>query len=154
MAQHPVSAKTSASIRPAWESGEGEAGFTLVELLVVLAIIALVATLVGPRVLGYVGSARADTAAVQVRNIANAVELYALDTGRYPDAARGLRSLVEAGEPSWNGPYLQNETGLQDPWGRPYLYETNGTSFRIASLGRDGTPGGEREDRDISSDAK
>lgn len=129
--------------------GSGEAGFTLVELLVVLAIVALVATLVGPRVLGYVGSARADTASVQVRNIANALELYHLDAGRYPDASQGLSALVSGGGAA-GGPYLRDASGLQDPWGRPYGYESDGTGYRVVSLGRDGAPGGTGEDADIA----
>lgn len=133
----------------------GEAGFTLVELLVVLAILALIGTLVGPRVLGYVGGAKADTAATQLRNIANAAELYYLDVGAYPAPDRGLSALVESdGSRGWSGPYLKSRAGLDDPWGRPYAYESFGQSFRIVSLGRDGAVGGEGEDRDLSSDAQ
>ncbi|WAJ27827.1 type II secretion system major pseudopilin GspG [Antarcticirhabdus aurantiaca] len=146
-------AATGASKAPGRASeGETEAGFTLVELLVVLAIIALVATLVGPRVLGYVGAAKADTASVQVRNISSALELYFLDTGSYPDPVAGLSALVEnRGAPNWNGPYLKNASGLADPWGRAYAYESTGVTYRVTSLGRDGQPGGEGEDADIAS---
>ncbi len=130
---------------------EGEAGFTLVELLVVLAIIALVGTLVGPRVLGYIGMAKADTASAQIRNIASAVELYYLDTGSYPAADKGLTALTGSdGAPGWNGPYLKDAAGIQDPWGRPYAYETTGAGFRVTSLGRDGKPGGSGEDADLA----
>ncbi|MBB3997054.1 type II secretion system major pseudopilin GspG [Aureimonas pseudogalii] len=130
---------------------EGEAGFTLVELLVVLAIIALVGTLVGPRVLGYIGMAKADTAASQIRNLASAVELYYLDAGSYPTADQGLAALTQGdGTPGWNGPYLKQSTGTLDPWGRAYLYEPTAGSFHIASLGRDGKPGGSGEDTDLS----
>lgn len=128
-----------------------DAGFTLVELLVVLAIIAMIATLVGPRVLGYIGTAKADTARTQVHNLANAVELYYLDTGAYPQADKGLAALMtNDGSPGWNGPYLKNQSGLTDPWGRPYAYEVSPGGFRIVSLGRDGAPGGTGEDADIS----
>lgn len=131
---------------------EGEAGFTLVELLVVLAIIALVGTLVGPRVLGYIGMAKADTASAQIRNITSAVELYSLDTGAYPAADKGLSALTASdGAPGWNGPYLKDAGGIQDPWGRPYGYEIAGTGFRVTSLGRDGKPGGAGEDADLSA---
>lgn len=130
---------------------EGEAGFTLVELLVVLAIIALVGTLVGPRVLGYIGMAKADTASAQIRNIASAVELYYLDVGSYPPADKGLAALTAPdGAPGWNGPYLKDASGIQDPWGRPYGYETADSSFRVTSLGRDGKPGGTGEDADLT----
>jgi general secretion pathway protein G len=135
--------------------GAGEDGFTLVELLVVLAIIALIGTLVGPRVLGYIGTAKADTAATQIRNISNAVELYYLDVGAYPAPGKGLSALVESdGSPGWRGPYLKSGAGLADPWGRPYGYEGSGASFRIVSLGRDGAAGGTGEDADLASDAR
>lgn len=129
-----------------------DSGFTLVELLVVLAIIAMIATLVGPRVLGYIGTAKADTARTQVHNLTNAVELYYLDTGGYPKADKGLSALVaNDGAPGWNGPYLKSQSGLTDPWGHAYVYEANAGSFRILSLGRDGAPGGAGEDADISN---
>lgn len=130
----------------------GDEGFTLVELLVVLAIIALIGTLVGPRILGYVGTARADTATTQIRNLSNATELYYLDVGAYPAPDRGLNALVASdGASGWSGPYLTSASGLEDPWGRPYLYEAAAESFRITTLGRDGQPGGTGEDADIAS---
>lgn len=131
-----------------------EDGFTLVELLVVLAIIALIGTLVGPRVLGYIGTAKTDTATTQIRNLANAVELYYLDVGAYPPADRDLSALVQSdGAAGWSGPYLKSATGLDDPWGRPYAYDAAPGGFKIRSLGRDGATGGTGEDADLESAA-
>lgn len=131
-----------------------DAGFTLLELLVVLIVLALLAGLVAPRVMGYLAGARRDTAELQIRRLATVLEYYRLDTGRYPTEQEGLRALVErpAGVDRWNGPYI--EGGLpEDPWGHPYVYRApaDGAPFEILSLGADGAPGGEGEDADISS---
>ncbi len=131
-----------------------EAGFTLLELLVVLAILALLAGLVAPRVMGYLAGAKRETAELQIRRLSTVLEYYRLDTGRYPTTAEGLKALVERppGAGRWNGPYL--EGGLpRDPWGNPYVYRApaEGAPYEILSLGADGRPGGEGEDADISS---
>ncbi len=91
-----------------------QAGFSLVELLVVLAIIGMIATMVTPQVLGYLGKARGDTARIQVKNIAQAVELYYLDLGTYPTAQQGLQALVQSTGATWRGPYLRDARGLID----------------------------------------
>ncbi len=134
-------------------SAELEAGFSLVELLVVLAIIAMTTAIVAPRVLGYLGSARTDSAKVQVKNLESALELYFLDSGRYPTQEEGLTALSTrpAGSPVWNGPYLKDAGDLRDPWGNLYQYRApeGEVSFAVISLGRDGKTGGEGEDRDI-----
>ncbi|MGX5805661.1 type II secretion system major pseudopilin GspG [Bradyrhizobium sp. Arg314] len=141
----------------AWlfDEKEREAGFTLVELLVVLAIIALIATLVAPQVLRYLGSARTNAAKAQIHNIESALELYYVDNAKYPTADEGLNALVKApaGESRWNGPYLKGSTGLNDPWGRPYLYEvkSDASAVTIQTLGRDGKPDGSGEDQDVSN---
>ncbi len=127
-------------------------GFTLVELLVVLGIIALLAAMVAPQVIRYLGSARSETALVQLKNIESALELYYLDSGKYPEQ---LSALVEApaGATDWHGPYLKKNNGLLDPWGRPYSYKMPGEhgSFDLSSFGRDGAVGGEGEDKDLLS---
>lgn len=129
-------------------------GMTLFELLIVLAIVALMAGLVAPRVIGYLGKAKADIAASQMSNLVTALELYALDMGSYPSESAGLAALVEPTneEPNWAGPYLREGEGLIDPWGRPYAYSINAERdlFEISTLGRDGTEGGEGEDADLS----
>jgi general secretion pathway protein G len=133
----------------------GDEGFTLVELLVVLGIMALLAALVGPRVLGYFGKAKSETAGIQLKNLQTALELYYLDIGSYPEPGQGLEALVisPAGAKGWNGPYLGAKDGLVDPWGRGYVYKEPGEHgpFDIESFGRDGQPGGEGEDRDLVS---
>ncbi|MER8805098.1 type II secretion system major pseudopilin GspG [Mesorhizobium sp. M0998] len=137
------------------ESENHESGFTLVELLVVLAIIALIATLAAPQVLRYLGSARTNAAKAQIRNIESALELYYVDNAKYPTSEEGLSALVAApaGEERWNGPYLKGTTGLKDPWGKPYSYEVkaDATGVMIRTFGRDGKPDGSGEDQDITN---
>jgi general secretion pathway protein G len=133
----------------------GQAGFTLLELLVVLGIIALLAALVAPQVIRYLSDARSSTANAQLKNIESAVELYYLDNGRYPSAESGLADLVTAptGVAGWKGPYLKKKQGLVDPWGKPFVYVFPGAHgpYDIVSLGRDGKEGGDGEDRDLVS---
>jgi len=134
---------------------KGEAGFTLVELLVVLVILVLLAGIIGPRVIGYLGSSRSKTAHVQIESLVTAMELFHIDVGRYPTSAEGLAALVKppGNIPGWNGPYLTKGNVPADPWGRPYVYEAgqNGGSFAIRSYGADGKEGGTDENADVSS---
>jgi general secretion pathway protein G len=129
-----------------------KAGFTLVELLVVLGIIALLAAMVAPQVIRYLGSARSETASVQLKNIESALELYYLDNGKYPTE---LKDLVEppAGSAGWRGPYLKKAGALSDPWGRSYSYKLPGEhgNFDLSSFGRDNALGGDGEDKDLVS---
>ena len=131
-------------------------GFTLLELLVVLAILGLLAAIVAPQVLRYLGSSRTQTAKVQVENLAAAVDNFDLDVGRYPTQEEGLSALVRApaGVAGWNGPYLQKTTALNDPWGRSYGYRTPGrhsNAFDVWSYGSDGVEGGVNEARDVGN---
>jgi general secretion pathway protein G len=130
-------------------------GFTLIEMLVVLGIIALLASLVAPQVIKYLSKAKSDTATAQIKNLQSAIELYFLDTGRYPASSEGLLGLIEAPEAAlnWNGPYLKNRDGLIDPWGRPFVYVTPGKDgdYDLMSYGQDGEPGGDGESKDISA---
>lgn len=127
-------------------------GFTLVELLVVLVILTLLASLVGPRLLDQLGGAKAKTARVQIAEIEQALDLYKLDVGRYPTEAEGLRALVErpANISAWRGPYLKKGLPL-DPWNNAYQYAPSGRHGGpdVFSLGADGKPGGEGDDADI-----
>jgi general secretion pathway protein G len=132
-----------------------EDGFTLVELLVVLVILALLAALVGPRVVGYLGQAKGKTAAIQLSAYRTALELYHLDMGRYPEASEGLAALLAppAGVTGWAGPYLDKALAA-DPWGHPYLYEARGTAgYVLKSLGADGQEGGEGDAADLAAEA-
>ncbi|MEZ5901250.1 MAG: type II secretion system major pseudopilin GspG [Hyphomicrobiaceae bacterium] len=135
--------------------GRSDAGFTLLELLVVLGILALLATFVGPAVLRYMGKARTDTARTQISAIASAVELYALDMGKPPATELGLNALVTApqGVANWKGPYLKSASGLTDPWGHPYHYRSPGknAAYEIFSYGEDNMPNGDGEAQDLVS---
>jgi general secretion pathway protein G len=128
------------------------AGFTLLELLVVVVIIGLLAGFVAPRYFGQVGKSEVNVAKAQLDALEKALDQYRLDTGRYPSAELGLEALVSrpANEPKWNGPYLRKGVPL-DPWGRPYLYRIPGEKgeFDLVSYGKDGQPGGTGENSDI-----
>jgi general secretion pathway protein G len=134
------------------------AGFTLLEMMVVLAIIGTLALLVGPSVLKHVGDANTTTAKSQIEIFAVALDAYRLDTGRYPTTEEGLAALrlAPAGEQQtgWRGPYLRKAIPL-DPWRRPYVYRAPGIrnpdSYDVYTLGRDGQPGGDGEDADVTS---
>ena len=126
-------------------------GFTLIELLVVLAIIAMLAGLVGPSVLNQLGGAKTKTARIQIKDLEQALEMYKLDVGTYPTSNDGLEALVQ--KPSdadgWNGPYLKSGVP-KDPWKNDYFYVYPGTRAEvdIYSLGQDGVEGGEGENSD------
>ena len=128
-------------------------GFTLIELLVVLVILGLVAAIAVPQVIKYVGSAKSDTARIQIERLATTLDLYRLEVGRYPSNAEGLEALVERppDAETWNGPYLK-ERDISDPWGRPYVYASPGEigDYDLSTLGADGQEGGDGENADIN----
>jgi general secretion pathway protein G len=119
----------------------GDAGFTLVEMLVVLAIIGMITALVGPQVMNYLGRAKVDTARVAIQNLETSLDLFRLDVGRYPTEREGLLALVEKpdGVGTWNGPYVKKKTVPIDPWGRPFTYRSPGRSspYELSSRGPD-----------------
>lgn len=127
-------------------------GFTLIELLVVLAILTLLAGLVGPRVLNQLGGAKSKTAGVQIADLDKSLEIFKLDVGRYPSTEEGLEALVKrpGNVSGWAGPYLKGGVPA-DPWGHPYRYANPGSNggLEIMSLGADGAPGGEGENADV-----
>lgn len=133
----------------------GERGYSLLEVLIVLTIIALIAALVGPRLMAQLDRSKVTAARIQVRAIASAIETMRLDLGRYPTNEEGL-ALLNAPPRNddadlWRGPYLDAETPV-DPWGRPYVYEAPQADFaqpRVASLGADGEAGGDGLSADI-----
>ena len=133
----------------------GEAGFTLIEILVVITIIALIMSLVGPRVLNYLGESKVKAAKIQMQSLSSTLDLFNLDTGRYPTTSEGLTALVQSpgNIPAWNGPYLKGGQVPNDPWGNPYVYRSPGEhdAYDIMSYGSDGKEGGTGTAADIVS---
>ena len=131
-------------------------GYTLIEILVVLTIISLLLALVGPRVLGYLSESRVKTAKLQIESFSSALDLFYLDTGRYPASSEGLDALTQrpANVTVWNGPYLKGGRVPNDPWGNAYQYRVSGERtppYEIMSLGSDGREGGTGTAADISN---
>ncbi len=130
------------------------AGFTLVELLVVIIVLGLLVGLVGPRLFGRVGQSKTAAARAQIELLGAALDQYRLDAGRYPDTAQGLDALQRSpGVPNWNGPYLRKDVP-RDPWGNPYKYRCcpgQHGDYDLWSDGGDGAPGGEGENADVTS---
>jgi general secretion pathway protein G len=132
------------------------AGYTLIEMLVVLTIIGLIMGLIGPRVLSYLSDARAKTARLQIESLSSALDLFYLDTGRYPTSSEGLEALTQ--KPSdvaiWNGPYVKGGRVPLDPWGHAYQYRSpvdHTPPYEIVSFGSDGREGGTGNAADISN---
>ena len=122
-------------------------GYTLIELLVVLTIISLIVGLVGPRVLGYLGESRIKTAKLQIESFGSALDLFYIDTGRYPTSSEGLAALAQrpTAVENWNGPYLKGVRVPLDPWGHAYRYRSpieHLPPYEIVSDGADGREGG------------
>ena len=136
----------------------GQAGFTLVEMLVVIAIIGLIMGLVGPRVLGYLSESKVKTAKIQIESLSAALDLFYLDNGRYPAGNEGLAALVQrpASASAWNGPYIKTGAVPADPWGHPYVYKVPGdhAAYEIASYGSAGQEGGAGSSTIIKSAAQ
>ncbi len=133
----------------------GTRGFTLIELLVVLAIIGLLAGLVGPQVIKHLGESKTKAARLQIEELASSLDMYRLDVGRYPPTDEGLEALIEqpASAKFWNGPYLRKKKVPLDPWNNPYHYVAPGQhgKYDLFSLGADNAEGGDGEDRDTLS---
>ena len=129
-------------------------GFTLVEILVVLVIIGLIASLVGPRLFPKLGKGKQSAAKAQIELLGQALDQFRLDVGRYPTTQEGLNALMvnPGGIDQWEGPYLKKELP-KDPWDRPYIYQCPGThgEYDLYSYGRDGALGGDGEDKDVVS---
>jgi general secretion pathway protein G len=134
---------------------ETEAGFTLVEMLVVITIIGLIMGLVGPRVLGYLGESKVKAAKLQIESFSSSLDLFYLDVGRYPTSSEGLAALAQRPDNAriWNGPYLKTAAVPLDPWGHAYVYRAPGerAPYEIVSFGSDGQEGGAGTAADISN---
>lgn len=128
-----------------------ERGFSLVEMLVVLTIMALIAGVVTTQVVDYLAGARVKTAKTQMKNISAALDLYKIDMGKYPDQNEGLDALINKVSSStrWNGPYLAARQVPLDPWDHPYQYKMVDAKYELLSFGADNLAGGEGESQDI-----
>lgn len=137
------------------EKLSGEAGFTLLEMLVVLVVVSLIIGLAAPAILQQFGSAKTRTAGIEVNRLVNNLEIYRVDVGRFPTEEEGLTALLTApaGAADWNGPYIQKASQLIDPWGNAYIYvlSADGRNAEVRSLGADGAEAGTGEDVDVSS---
>ena len=134
----------------------GEQGFTLVEMLVVITIIGLIMGLIGPRVLNYLSESKFKAAKIQLQSFASALDLFYIDAGRFPSTAEGLAALVKQtpGVSAWNGPYLRGGNVPNDPWSHGYVYRSPGehSPYDIISYGSDGQEGGSGVAADITLD--
>ncbi len=133
-----------------------EAGFTLLELLIVVAILGLVMAIATPQLMNVFGGAKQDAAKLQISALSQSLDLYRLDVGSYPTTSEGMQALLERPPSStgWNGPYVKGANQLLDPWQRSFIYESptaNGASYALSSLGSDGVAGGAGEAQDIAS---
>ena len=131
------------------------AGFTFIEMMVVVSIIGLLIVLVGPRFIRGQEKAEVRAAAAQIANFGTALDTFRLDVGRYPNTQEGLAALIQrpSSTERWDGPYLKTNVP-NDPWGRPYFYRSPGEGGRpydLYSLGSDGAPGGDGPNRDVLS---
>ncbi|TWB39012.1 type II secretion system protein G (GspG) [Nitrospirillum pindoramense] len=134
---------------------EGQSGFTLVEVLVVLVIIGLLGLLVAPNLVGRLGKAKGEAAQAQINTLVSAVDLFYVDMGRYPNNDEGLEALMTApgSDANWRGPYLRKRQALIDPWGNPYRYKVPGAhgAYDLFSYGSDNKEGGEGDAHDVTN---
>lgn len=138
-------------LRKAFKS---DAGFTLLELLIVISILGLLGVMGTLQMYGYLARARTDTARLQLDQLTTALDLFRIDVGRLPSTEEGLKALLDmpVGIATWRGPYLKKSNAILDPWGRPFIYRQpgDGAEFDLGTFGADGKPGGTGEDFDVA----
>jgi general secretion pathway protein G len=147
---------SSARLSGHFSARRHRSGITLLEILIVLVILGLLATLGTRQVMSYLGRAKSDTAALQIKEIEAAIDLFRLDVGRVPATNEGLSALVAAppAAANWRGPYLTKRALLNDPWGNAWIYTAkDARGYDLKSLGGDGAVGGTGEDQDMSNEA-
>jgi len=130
------------------DNNERQSGFTLIEILVVMAIIGMLAVMVAPNIFRQQAGAQRDAAMANISTLSAALDIHRLDAGEYPDSLDGLQ-VNHSGRASWNGPYLRRDVPL-DPWNNEFVYDADGREFTLLSYGADGEQGGEGDDADIS----
>lgn len=154
MRDHPLALRPVRSDLACLRSRFGVAGFSLLELLVVMVIIGLLVSYVGPRYFSQIGKSEIKAVRAQIDGFEKALEQYRIDTGRFPNSEQGLGALFTKpnNEPKWAGPYLK-KAPPPDPWGNPYQYKSPGEhgEFDLFSFGKDGRVGGSGEDADITN---
>jgi len=143
---------TSAPIKS--QKNRSQPGFSFIEILIVIVIMAGIAALVGPALFSKLDEAKVDQARIQMKNLAGALELYRLDNSRYPSGEQSLQALIARPTigrvpANWRGPYLNSKKVPQDPWGGDYAYRASAGAFELKCLGADLTPGGEGLDQDL-----
>jgi general secretion pathway protein G len=150
-----INLEQSGMKKPFSQRGKEVSGFTLIELLIVMIIIGLLAAFVVPKLIGKVDDSKITAAKAQIELISTALDMYKLDTGKYPSQGTGLSALNTKSDDveNWNGPYLKKEKVPKDPWGTDYIYKYPGEhgDFDIISYGADKTGGGEDDNKDIVS---
>ena len=126
-----------------------QTGFTIIELLIVMAILGMLAVMVAPNLFNQAEGARRDAALSQIASVGSALAAHRLDVGQYPETLEGLLR-NETGRASWDGPYIRSAVP-SDPWGNPYVYTSTGNQYTLISYGADGRAGGEGDDADIGN---
>lgn len=131
-----------------------QAGFSFIEIMIIIVIMAGIAAIVGPSLFGKLDQAKIDQTKIQMKSVAAALDLYHLDTSNYPSTEQGLEALMKKPEvgkipKTWRGPYLKSSSVPQDAWGLDYAYSSEGGSYELSSYGADGEEGGEGVNADI-----